>query len=285
MARKIVRRNHYKNSRSRRKARVISRVLLMARLVLLIACMGGTSLLFILAHDALTQSSYFEAREITVEGNARLSKEAVLRQADIKLNQNILGINLKVLRNNLLADPWIAQAEVERELPDAIHIHIKEQVPVAVVELNRPFFLSEQGEIFKPVEPSERTDVPVVTGLRLSDIDPDSPGHSRALEAIMEVIRLTRLHGSVLPSHSLHSVHADPEMGLTLFGFPNRMAIKLGFEDYESKFDRLRDMIAYLRPEDGLQHVGCVDLNDRDRVVIEPSDRMSLLGVCYRKEM
>lgn len=247
--------------------------------------MGGTSLLFILVHDALTQSSYFEAREITVEGNARLSKETILRQADIKLNENILGINLKVLRNNLLADPWIAQAEVERELPDAIHIRIKEQVPVAVVELNRPFFLSEQGEIFKPVEPPDSTDVPLVTGLKLSDIDPGNPGRSRALQAIMEVIRLTRLHGSVLPSQSLHSIHADPEMGLTLFGFTNRMAVKLGFEDYEAKFDRLRDMIAYFRPEDGLEHVGCVDLNDRDRVVIEPSDTISLVGVCYRKEM
>ena len=63
------------------------------------------------------------------------------------------------------------------------------------------------------------------------------------------------------------------------------MEIKLGFEDYKSKFDRLRDMIAYLRPGDGLPHVDSVDLNDRDRVVIEPSDRTSLLGVCYRKEM
>jgi cell division protein FtsQ len=285
LAKKRVRRNYYKNSGSRKKARILSRMLFGARLVLLVACMGGTSLLFILAHDALTQSSHFEARQITVEGNARLSKEAVLRQAGVKLNDNILAINLKVLRDNLLGDPWIAQAEVERELPGAIHIRIKEQVPVAVIELNRPYFLSEAGQIFKPVEPSDYTDVPVVTGLKLSDIDPGNPGRSLALGAIMEVIRLTRLHGSVLPSYSVHGIHADSELGLTLFGFPNKMVIKLGFEDYESKFDRLRDMIAYLTPEDGLQHVGCVDLNDRDRVVIEPSDKMSLLGVCYRKEM
>jgi hypothetical protein len=285
LARKRVRKNYYRNSRSKKRARVVSRFLLAARLFLLIAFLGGTSLLFILGHDALTQSAYFEANAITVEGNNRLSKESILKQADIRLHDNILGMNLRVLQNNLLADPWIAAAEIERELPDAIHIRVKERVPVAVVELNRPFFLSDGGEIFKPVEPSDSIEVPVVTGLSLSDIDPGNPGTSRALEAIMEVIRLTRLHGSVLPSHSLYSVHADPEMGLTLFGFPNRMAIKLGFEDYKMKFDRLRDMIAYLRQGDGLEHVGSVDLNDRDRVVIEPSDRTSLLGVCYRKEM
>ena len=101
----------------------------------------------------------------------------------------------------------------------------------------------------------------------------------------MEVIRLTRLHGSVLPSEYVHRIHADTETGLTLIGFANNMEIKLGFEDYESKFDRLRDMVAYLGPNNGIQHVGCMDLNDRDRVVIEPMDRISLLGVCYRKEM
>jgi cell division protein FtsQ len=242
-------------------------------------------LLFILGHDALTQSNYFEAKTIKVHGNERLSKESILKQAGIKLRDNILGMNLKVLRNNLLADPWIATAEIERELPDTIQIRIKERIPVAVVELNRPFFLSEGGKIFKPVESSDRDDVPVITGLKLSDITPDNPRSSRALSAILEVIRLTRLHGSVLPSHSLHGVHADPQTGLTLFGFPNRMAIKIGYDDYKSKFDRLRDMVAYLRQGDGLLNVGSMDLNDQDRVVIKPSDRASLLGVCYRKEM
>ena len=285
MAKKRIRKNRYRNSRSRKRARSFQNFFVLVKVLFLIICISGTSLLFILAHDALTQSAYFEAKTITVAGNERLSKEAVLRQAGVQLRENILGVNLKVLRNNLLADPWIALAEIQRELPDTIHISIKERVPIAVVELNRPFYLSETGEVFKPVEPLDSTEVPVVTGLRLSDVDPENPGRSLAMQAIMEVIRLTRLHGSVLPSHSLKAIHADSEMGLTLFGYSNSMAIKIGYEDYESKFDRLRDMMAYLRQGDRLQHVGSVDLNDLDRVVIKPGDRTSLLGVCYRKEM
>jgi cell division protein FtsQ len=285
LAKKRASKNRYRQSRSRKGVRSFRKVLLAVRALLFITCIGGTSLLFILAHDALTQSSYFEAKTITVAGNERLSKETVLKLAGIRLRDNILGVNLKVLRNNLLADPWIASTEIQRDLPDSIHIRIREKVPVAVVELNRPFYLSETGEIFKPVEPSDCTEVPVVSGLRLSDIDPGNPGRSIALKSIMEVIRLTRLHGSVLPSRSLKGIHADSEMGLTLFGYSNGMAIKLGYEDYESKFDRLRDMMAYLRQGDRLRHVGSVDLNDLDRVVIRPGDRTSLLGVCYRKEM
>jgi cell division protein FtsQ len=254
------------------------------KVFLLLAGMGGTSLLFILVHDALTQSSFFEARTITVEGNQKLSQKAILKQGNLRLGDNILGVNLKILRNNLLANSWIAAAEVERDLPDAIHVRVRERVPIAMVELNRHFYLSESGEIFKPVEPSDKIRVPVVKGLKLSQIDPGNPGGGPALRAVMEVLNLARLHGSVLPLRSLHSVHVDPEMGLTLFGFESGMAIKLGFGDFESKLNRLRDMISYLRRGAELSRVGSVDLNDLDRVVVRPAGGGSLLGVCYRKE-
>ncbi len=247
--------------------------------------MGGISLFFILVHDAMMQSPYFEAKRITVEGNARLSKEAVLEQGNVKLRDNILGINLKILQASLLANPWIADAEVERELPDAIHIRIKERNPIATVELHRPFYLSDAGEIFKPVEPSDQIEVPSVTGLKLSGIDPSNPGRSPGLRDVLEVLHLTRRHGGILPTSSLQRIDVDRELGLTLFGFESGMAIKLGFGDYESKFNRLRDMITYLKRGEQLLNIGSMDLNDLDRVVVRPSAGNSLLGVCYRKEM
>ncbi|MBE9582021.1 MAG: FtsQ-type POTRA domain-containing protein [Proteobacteria bacterium] len=284
MARKRVRKNYYKNSLAKRTGRIIGRCVLSVKILLLMTGIGGTSLLFILAHDVLTQSSYFEARTITVEGNDRLSTEAILKQGKIKPHDNILEVNLRVLRDRLLANPWIAAVEVERELPDTIHIRVRERVPIAMVELNRPYYLSETGEIFKHVAPSDQTRAPVVTGLSLSDIDPSNPGRFPLFRAVMEVLHLSRLHGSILPPHGLQRIHADPEMGLTLFGFENNMAVKFGFGGYESKFNRLRDMISYLRRGGQLLNVGSMDLNDLDRVVIRPSRGVSLLGVCYRKE-
>ncbi len=260
------------------------RCVLSMKILLLLIGMGGTSLLFILAHDALTQSSCFEARSITVEGNHRLSKEAILKRGKINLQDNIFGINLNILRHKLLADPWIAGAEVERELPDSIHIRVREHVPVAAVELGRLFYLSETGEMFKPVEPSDRTRVPVVTGLGLSDIDFKNSQHLSALRAVTEVLRLSRLHGSILPPSVIHSIHADPEMGLTLSAFENGLVIKLGFGGYESKFNRLRDLLSYFRYQVEPSKVACIDLNDLDRVVIRPTGGKAFLQVCYRKE-
>ncbi|UCD87126.1 MAG: FtsQ-type POTRA domain-containing protein [Desulfobacterales bacterium] len=132
--------------------------------------MAGISLLLILAYDAVTQTSYFEAHEITVEGNKELSKQTVLKQAGLKLHENILAVNLNTIRYRLMAHPWVASAAIERALPDTIHIRVKERVPIAIVDLDRLFYVDERGEIFKPVESSDRVRVPVVTGLSLSGI-------------------------------------------------------------------------------------------------------------------
>jgi len=48
-------------------------------------------------------------------------------------------------------------------------------------------------------------------------------------------------------------------------------AIKFGFGKYESKFSRLRDMVSYLKRQDGFLNLQYVDLDDADRVVVRPS--------------
>jgi cell division protein FtsQ len=318
LAKKQVRKNYYKNSRVRRRQRIIRRCLLGLKTILLVGGIAGTSLLLILAYDAVTQSSYFEARTITVEGNQRYSKETILKQAGLKLHDNILSLNLNTLRYRLMARPWIAGAEVERELPDAVHIRVRERVPIAIVNLNRParvasegvegrlFYLDEEGEIFKPVESSDKVRVPVVTGLALSDIDFNDQSRSLLFRAVMEVLRLSRLHQNVILLRALHSIHVDRQVGLTLYALPppynlsttpdrapvlagkaNRgiqadrgaVAIKVGFGDYGSKYRRLRDMIPYLEKESGFLNVQSIDLNDSDRVVV----RHSLAGQAVRR--
>ncbi|UCG80477.1 MAG: FtsQ-type POTRA domain-containing protein [Desulfobacterales bacterium] len=310
MARKQVRKNYYKNSLAQRRQRFIGRCLLSLKIMLLTGGMAGISLLLILAYDAVTQTSYFEAHEITVEGNKELSKQTVLKQAGLKLHENILAVNLNTIRYRLMAHPWVASAAIERALPDTIHIRVKERVPIAIVDLDRLFYVDERGEIFKPVESSDRVRVPVVTGLSLSGIEIEDLWSSPLLLAVMEVLRLSRHHEDTIPCYALHRVHVDREMGVTLYAslaprnpsvtpvcaltyaikapkeqraVPSAVTIKVGFGGYESKFRRLRHLASYLKQEDGLLNLEFIDLNDSDRVVVRPSlagqvERRSVAG-------
>jgi len=254
----------------------------------------GTSLLLILVYDAVTQSPYFEAKKITVEGCRELSRASILKLTGLKLHDNILSVNVNRLRHTLIAEPWIAAAEIERTLPDEIHIRIRERVPIAIVELEGLYYLDESGEIFKPVEASDKARGPIVTGLSLAGFHFENPWGSPLFKSVMEALHLCRRHDSVIPFAALHRVHVDRDMGLTLYaslapyGLPampmckpavagsaevgtRTAAIKVGFGRYESKFSRFRDMVSYLKREDGFLNLQYVDLDDTDRVVVRPS--------------
>ena len=310
MGRKRVRKNYLKNSRARKRQRVIGRWLLSLKIMLLVGGVAGTSLLLILAYDAVTQASFFEAQTITVEGNKELSKGAILKQAGLNLHDNILSVNVNTLRHRLMAHPWVASAEIQRALPDTMHIRIKERVPLAMIDLGRParlqseciegrlFYLDAKGKIFKQVESSDKARVPMVTGLPLSDIDFDDPLRSRLFTKVMDVLDLSRIHEDAIPFYALKRIHVDKEMGLTLHASlapnkipaapvcgpvfasstnrriqvrPSTVAIKIGFDGYESKFSRLRYMASYLKQENGLSNLQFIDLSDSDRVVVRPS--------------
>ena len=96
------------------------------------------SLLFVFVFDFLTQSGYFRAEEITVKGRNRLSEPEVLKQAQIASGMNILSVNLAKAGKLLMTHPWIADAEVRRELPSGIHIRITEHKPAAVLDISYP---------------------------------------------------------------------------------------------------------------------------------------------------
>jgi len=285
LARKQVRKNYYKNSPARRRERRIRRFIMSMKILCLLVAMGGASLLFILGHDALMQSSCFNAREIVVEGNRRLSKEAILNEAEVRAGDNILEINLKVLRYRLMANPWITAADVWRELPDKIHIRVTERVPIAKIELSKTFYLDGTGEIVAPAQTSDKINVPLVTGLTLTDTDPENQTESKVFGAVIKVLHLSRLHGSVLPLHMLHRIQADTDTGLTLFAFDCNVAINLGFEDYSAKFNRLGELMSHFKQDGKALNIDYIHLKDVDRVVVRPSEGGSALKMCCRKEV
>jgi len=117
----------------------IVRYLKVSLKILAAAAAGAAfSLLFVFVFDFLTQSGYFRAEEITVKGRNRLSEPEVLKQAQIASGMNILSVNLAKAGKLLMTHPWIADAEVRRELPSGIHIRITEHKPAAVLDISYP---------------------------------------------------------------------------------------------------------------------------------------------------
>ncbi|QTA84073.1 cell division protein FtsQ/DivIB [Desulfonema magnum] len=242
-----------------------------------IACItfaGVTGLFLIFLYDFLTQYDYFKADHIVIRGIHRLSEKQVMKQAQIETGINILSVNLSKARKCLLANTWIADTEVRRELPSEIHIKITEHEPLAILDLGRKFIINVYGEIFKEWAESDPGDFPIVEGLGFSDIS--SPGKPRvaAFGAVMDVLQLGQQPGSIIPNRAVERIKADREMGITLYvrpddcNFGKIRTIKLGYNNYPGKYDRLEHLLFYLGKKQNFININSIDLNNLNRIVV-----------------
>ena len=245
--------------------------------VLVLAVVTG---FFILVYDLATQCDYFAARQMSIEGTQRLTPETVTRQAGIRMGDNILAINLSLVRKRLLAHPWIADAEVRREIPSRLVIRVKEQNALALVDFGQKFLINRQGQIFKAWEPSDPADLPVVSGLDVSDLpiwgQPQAPEksstsvHSASFKAVMQVLQMGLQQGSILPNRLVRQIRVDRQIGLTLYAFDGIKAINIGYSDFPGKYHMLANLFSYLKRQPNILDFDRIDLNNLERVVIHP---------------
>ena len=265
-----MKKNYYKNSLARKRAKIIQRAAACFKIIAGIAIVATMSIIFILCHDFLTQCDYFKAIDLTVEGANKLSYKQAIKQAQINEGMNIFSINLSTIRKNLLAHPWISEAEVRRELPNVINIKIYEHKPLAIIDLGRKFLINNHGELFKEKTVSDPDNLPVITGLEFSDINVSAKPGSIYFNAVMDVLRLGQKSESIIPNRLIKKIQVDREIGITLYAFDREKLIKLGYNNFSGKYNRLRNVLYYINKQRGFQDFESIDLNNINRIVINP---------------
>lgn len=291
-----------KKIRSNRKIRAKRRVLpgggfkagLWIKTALGLSAVAGMSVFFIFCHDLITQSSIFSAEQVNVLGYRRLTEAEVLSRAQIRPGMNVLGVNLAQARKRLLAHPWIAEADLSREMPSRISIRITEHQALAVIDLGRKFLIDPAGIIFKEFEAGDPSDLPVVQGLRFSDLyvhdRPPSakpmpsattamgrkmpqPASGALFEAVMGVLHLGLQTDGAVSNRAVKKIQVDRELGLTLVTAERQTAIKLGFGDFSVKYELLKRIIDFLNQGRVInaQNVDTIDLKNLNRIVLNPT--------------
>ena len=274
--RKKLRKNTRKGRKRGRRIKFLDRLVLGFKFTAAIAAVMIVTGLFILVHDLLTQCEYFSARQLTIEGVQKLTREQIQRQAGVHTGMNILSANLSLVRKRLRAHPWIADAEVRREVPSGLAISVREHTALAMVDFGKKYLMNMQGEIFKSWEPSDPKDLPVISGLNISDLkvygrsDPAVKEDSAPFMAVMRILKLGGKKGSILPNREVRQIHVDQQIGLTLYAYERGNVIKLGFSDYAGKYRMLTRLLAYLKRHRSILDFDHIDLNNLKRVVVKP---------------
>lgn len=260
----------YINRGQRKKSGGIKdRIILSLKVILVLAIIPVISIFCIFGYDLLTQSDYFRAKNITVEGNMILSKEEVIRETLLNIGDNIFSVNLSMVRKRLMDNGLIAEAEVVRKIPSGIILKIKEHKPIAVVELGKEYLLNEDGKIYKEKTAADTETLPLVKGLEFSDLSFGDMKTSHSFNAVMTVLKLGRKPESILPNSTITLINVDREIGLTVFAL--NKTIRLGYNNYPDKYERLEKVFYHAKNGQDFSDFEAVDLNNLSRIVICPS--------------
>jgi cell division protein FtsQ len=274
------RKNYRKSQKIERRNKFLRGIMLTFKGMTAVVALAAVTGFFILVYDLATQCDYFAARQLSIQGTQRLTPEQVARQARVRIGDNILAVNLSLVRKRLLSHPWIAEAEVRREIPSRLIIRIKEQDALALIDLGQKFLINHQGQIFKAWDPSDPSNLPVISGLDVSDLTvygrPQSSEkngatmHSAAFTAVMQVLQMGLQQGSILPNRFVRHIKVDRQIGLTLYAFDTFKAINLGYSDYPGKYHMLENLLSYLKRQPNILDFDRIDLNNLERVVVHP---------------
>jgi cell division protein FtsQ len=175
--------------------------------------------------EAAKESQYFTISEVSITGNEKLSRDELLDVMHLNVTQNVLRYDVTKAAAALLALPYVAKAEVTRELPDRLIVKIQERKPLAIIALGALYLVDEEGVLFKRLEAGESAEFPVVTGISREVLSEKgtSPELLAAVHAVQSLQRLDAFN-----RFEIGEIFIDSDLSIGLILGSNGLRVSLG---------------------------------------------------------
>lgn len=221
------------------------------------------------AKQYMTTSPRFSIKNVQIDGAGRKTPQEIADLGELRLGENVFGVDLDAARRKIEADPWVDSATVTRKLPGSVFVTVVEHEPAALVAIDDKMFLaSAAGEVFKELAPEDPVDLPVVTGIQAKDVAKDREGVKkdvqRALDVAAEVDKT-----ALAKRYPLQEIHLVEDGTIEIVVGSDGIAVHLGAPPYRGKLEqaeRVFDELAKRKTEPSIVFLD----NDSspDRVVV-----------------
>ena len=200
----------------------------------------------------------FHVERFVFTGNEHLSDEELKNLAGFTGNENLLTISNNKIFEKMIGSPWIRSVSIRKELPDSLHILIKEAEPFALFDLKgRLFIVDEKGKMLEELKDTSVPFLPVITGTPF--------GKKEVFSEALNLVRAIKDKGLLFEKEHIEIIAYKPqEMSVNLDG----VVVKVGAGDYEDKLDRLIELEGEIKKRN--IHVDYIDLRFANKAVVKP---------------
>ncbi len=115
--------------------------------------------------DTVANGVGLRITEVALSGNKHLNREEVLARAGVTGNTALVFFDVGAARARLLADPWVADATIQKLYPDRLQITLTEREAFALWQANgRVNVIGTDGTVLEPFVSRPYVSLPFVVG-------------------------------------------------------------------------------------------------------------------------
>lgn len=205
--------------------------------------------------DGAATRAGFPITTVAITGEKHLSREEILAAAGVTRRSSLLFFDVADARARLLTNPWIAEATVQKLLPDRLVISISERAAFALWQkAGRVGVIADDGTVLEPSVLARYVDLPLVVGMG---------AETRAREFLALLDRRPELRANVRASVLV----AERRWNLRL---KNGVDVRLPEFDVERALDQLVSLERDVKLSD--RDITAIDLRLADRITVRLSD-------------
>jgi cell division protein FtsQ len=205
--------------------------------------------------DGAATAVGFPIATVAIDGEKHLSRDEILAAAGVTAHASLLFFDVADARARLLTNPWIAEATVQKLLPNRLVISISERAAFALWQKEgRVGVIAKDGTVLEPYVLAQDVDLPLVVG---------AGAETRAKEFLAMLDRRPELRADVRASVLV----AERRWNLRL---KNGVDVRLP----EFGVEKALDQLAALEGEVKLsgRDITAIDLRLPDRITVRLSD-------------
>jgi cell division protein FtsQ len=177
----------------------------------------------------------FSLKSLRFQGARRLSAQVLSQQGHLRLGMSLFERSPELIEQDLRRHPWIKNVRVKRQLPSTYVIEVEEYRPMAIFALERPYLVSAEGHLIKPLSEDDRLGyLPLVRGMDGALLVEEKERGTKKIYLTLSLIRSYRQLG-IAKRLPLQEVHWDADGGLHLHLAPHGTHVKVGQAPYEKK--------------------------------------------------
>jgi cell division septal protein FtsQ len=214
-------------------------------------------------NDFLARERKGVVSRVIVMGNVRVPVVEVQSAGHSVYGQALMTLDRVAAAEAVERIPWIRQATVEPQLPDAVVIRVREYEPYALqLSDGKLYIVDKEGYVFKEASADEAFDLPILTGMKVElsrqahvqDLQPvgeeavaatkkrveTAEARKKRQEAelqrtaqrqrLLDLLKLLQAHAlsPLAERFPLSEVHWDPVLGTTLVSAKDGAEVRLG---------------------------------------------------------